>query len=615
LTSTDSSLEVTLLGEPAARHNGQPVHLGSGLRRAVFSTLALRANHVLSRTRLIQAVWGQEAPASASGSLYTYISDLRRALEPNRAHGDLTNTLTTSSAGYQLTVQPDRVDVHRLDQLREQARVLGEAGDARQELVVLDEALALWTGEALAGVPGPFAEANRSRLREVRLAMIERRTELVIATDRYDEVIDELADLVQDHPAREGLHGLLMTSLFRAGRQTDALQAYLRARTVLMKRFHTEPGLALRALHQRILAGDSTIGRQAGPTGTGRGRRVPSSVQASKPFVGRGAALAELRAAVTDVVAGRGGCVWIEGPPGSGKSALLAAGLADAAPGCTMSWAHADEFAQPIPYYAIERCLGDIGATLPHTTAGQVSRQPDMPVESELEHVRRVVGSHVGQPLVMVLDDLQWADRESLSVWHYLRGLSQHRPLLMVSACRPLPQHQDLGLMRELTGEPRSRTIVLPPLTDAESRELIHRATPLAAPSTRMIVGLAGGNPTYLLAMANAVEEYGQVRTWKAVPPQVAAVVLDHFGHLSEPARETLRAMALVGDVCSIQDIVSATGTKASGLVDILAEALAVDTLREFDPDVRFAHPLLRRVLYESVPESLRLAVYQQFAT
>ncbi len=128
----------------------------------------------------------------------------------------------------------------------------------------------------------------------------------------------------------------------------------------------------------------------------------------------------------------------------------------------------------------------------------------------------------------------------------------------------------------------------------------------------RTIVALAGGNPAYLLAMAAAVEHHGQVRKWKAVPHSVAAVVLDHFGHLSVEAREVLRAMALLGDSCSVDEIMATTGARASDLVDVLAEALEVGALQESDDEVRFAHPLLRRVLYESVPVSLRLAVHQQ---
>ncbi|WNV87316.1 BTAD domain-containing putative transcriptional regulator [Umezawaea sp. Da 62-37] len=606
MTSVDLSLEVALLGEPAAWHDGRRIHLGGGLKRAVFAALALRANHSVSRTELIDAVWGPEAPASAAGGLYTYISALRRALGP-------TTALTTSYAGYQLELRQDALDVHRLDHLREQARVLNEAGDTDRELAVLGEALALWNGEALSGVPGPLAEATRLRLKEIRLSVLERRAELLVATDRHDEVIDELVDLVRANPAREGLHGLLMTSMFRAGRQTDALEAYRRARDVLVDRFGTEPGHALRSLHQRILAGDTTVGRTSDLAGSRQALRIAARTRASTPFVGRAEPVARLRSAVADVLAGRGGCVWVEGAPGSGKSALLAEALAGTtSASCTVSWTGADEFTQDIPFYTVERCLGDIGAALPHVPPVHLSLGPDTPVSSVLDHVRQVVGSHVGQPLVMVLDDLQWADVESLSVWHYLRGLSQHRPLLMVSACRPLPGRHDLDLMRELADGFRSTTVPLPPMTDHEARDLLERVQPLARTSARTIVALAGGNPAYLLAMAAAVEHHGQVRKWKAVPHPVAAVVLDHFGHLTVEAREVLRAMALLGDSCSVEEIMATTGARADDLVDVLAEALEVGALVESDDEVRFAHPLLRRVLYESVPVSLRLAVHQQ---
>jgi DNA-binding SARP family transcriptional activator len=613
---TDSSFRVTLLGEPSATRNGRPVHLGSGLRRALFAVLALKANHVVPRPSLIHAVWGQDAPRSASGSVHTYVSELRRALEPDRSRGDRGSVLTTSNAGYQLAVPPDGLDVHRLERLRERSRALDAAGDAEGELATLDEALALWTGEALSGVRGPFAEANRWRLREVRLTMVERRAELVVATDSHDEVVDELVDLVRENPTRERLHGLLMAALFRAGRQTDALEAYRRARAVLVERFGTEPGHELQALHQRVLAGDTTVGRSAGCTGARRASRVLSRARASTPFVGRADAVARLRASVADVVAGRGGLVWIEGGPGSGKTALLTEALAgDASEGCTVSWVRGDEFSRQIPFSTVERCLGDLGAALPRVPGARTGTRRGTTAAAVLEHVRQVVGSHVAQPLLLVLDDLQHADRESLGVWHYLCGLSQHRPLLLVSACRPAPLREDLDLLRELCGELRPTTVPLPPLTDAEARELVERAHPQAQASVRSIVALAGGNPAHLLAVAAAVERHGPVQRWRVVPPPVASVALDHFGHLSPETGEVLRATALLGDACSVEEIESATGSTPGGLVDALSEALAVGVLEECGDGFRFAHPLLRRVLYESVPSSLRLAVYQQFAT
>ncbi|MBW4721412.1 BTAD domain-containing putative transcriptional regulator [Saccharothrix obliqua] len=588
-------IDVAILGEPAVWRDGVPVLLGGGLPRAVFCALALRSGHIMSRAELIQALWGGHPPASASGSLYTYVSTLRRAL-----HKDV---LTTSYAGYRLALPPDALDVHRLDLLRERARVLRERDDPGEPAAV-EEALALWRGEALAGVPGPFAAAHRSRLAEVRLALLERRAELAVAAGRYDEVVDELTDLVRREPARERLHALLMTALFQAGRQTDALDAYRRARATLAERFGTEPGRELHVLHQEILAGDLAAGERRFP-------RPVARLAATRPFVGRAGLVAELRRVVDDVRAGRGGSLWIEGLPGSGKSAVLAEALSGAATaGCVVSWAAADEFAQDVPLHAVERCLTGLG-----TAAHGVTVRPDTPLTVVLERVRQVLRSNAAHPLVLVLDDLQWADPESLSVWHYLRGLSAHHPLLLIAAGRPLPCRQDRHLPRVLTDDAGARDVVLPPLTDAEARGLLALAGVTDEASARAITALAGGYPSCLLAAVSALPEHGPARRWRVVPPPVVAAVSEQFAQLGGATLETLRAMALLGESCTVDEITAATGTPPSGLVDVLAEALIAGVVVEDGDEVRFAYPLLRRVLYESVPSSLRLAMYQQFAT
>ncbi|WP_197523559.1 BTAD domain-containing putative transcriptional regulator [Actinokineospora pegani] len=608
--STGNSLSVALLGEPAACYGERAVQLGGGLRLAVFSALALRAGSIVSRPELINAVWGQHAPVSASGSLYTYISALRRALEPDRARGS--GTISGSNSGYRLSLAPDELDVNRLVRLRDKAYALRDAGDTDGELGVLEEALGLWRGEALAGVPGPLAEAHRARLAEARLAVVQRRATLVIADGRSDEVVDELIELVRRHPAREAVHGLLMTSLFRAGRQTDALEAYRTARSVLVDRFDTEPGHELRTLHQRILAGDMTVGQLPTPTRTHRTRRTPSPARGSTPFVGRAEVVARVRAALAAVAEGRGGSVWIDGPAGGGKTALLAEALSgDAVATHTVAWACGDELTQQIPFHALDKCLDDLGARLPRPAASPLGASAGAQATAAMEHVRQVVGAHIAGPLVLVLDDLHWADPESLAAWHQLRGLTEHRPLLLVAAARPLPCRREMHLAKAFV---TAEALPLPPLTEQEAHDLLGRLGEHPAAAARTMVALAGGNPAYLVAMAEAVPQHGHAHRWRSVPGPVVAAVVRHVDQLSPLVGEALRAMALLGETCAVADLAVATNTPASGLVDVLGEALQAGAVHAEGSGVRFSQPLVRRVLYESVPPQLRLAAYQQFA-
>ncbi|WP_243755202.1 AAA family ATPase [Paractinoplanes brasiliensis] len=159
---------------------GAEVAFGSARRTAVLCVLALRAGRAVSREQLVAAVWGEEAPASATANVYTYVSSLRQALEPARDRWAAGQLLTSGGGIYQLHVPPEAVDVLRFEALREAAREQRAAGDPAAELAAVEAALALWgDGEPMAGVPGPFAAAQRLRLTELRLATADRHAVLL----------------------------------------------------------------------------------------------------------------------------------------------------------------------------------------------------------------------------------------------------------------------------------------------------------------------------------------------------------------------------------------------------------------------------------------------------
>ncbi|NUT46006.1 MAG: AfsR/SARP family transcriptional regulator, partial [Saccharothrix sp.] len=309
---TNARFRVELLGVVRAWRDGVEVDLGTARQRAVFALLALRAGQTASRDELIDGVWGDAPPATAGAGLYTYVSGLRRALEPDRPKRSTGVVLTSAGSGYCLRVPVDAVDVHRFERHRDRARRSADL-DPASALAELDRALALWRGEALSGVPGPFAESQRSRLHELRLATAERRAEAALAVGRHEDVIADLAALTREHPVREGLHALLMTALHRAGRQAEALEVYHEARRVLVEESGIEPGVALRQAHRAVLedkAEDVPAPRVAAAP--------PMTVVEPAVFAGRDDEVAVLRAAVSDLAAGRGGAVCVEGEPGIG---------------------------------------------------------------------------------------------------------------------------------------------------------------------------------------------------------------------------------------------------------------------------------------------------------
>jgi len=266
----------------------EELELGQPRQLAVLGVLAVRANRVVSRAELIDAVWGDQPPASAESGVYTYIAGLRRVLEPGRArrhdqhgqdqhgqgaHGrnqrgqdrgrsrrESASVLVSVGGGYMLRLAPTGLDAAAFEQGLARCRGMRAAGDLAGADSVLATALGLWRGEAFAGVPGPFAEAERLRLTELRTAAAEDRADLLLATGRAAEAVADLTALVAEHPLRERGRALLMIALYRTGRQAHALQVFQDARVRLAEDLGIDPGPELAHVHQQVLTMDPALG-------------------------------------------------------------------------------------------------------------------------------------------------------------------------------------------------------------------------------------------------------------------------------------------------------------------------------------------------------------------
>jgi DNA-binding SARP family transcriptional activator len=246
-------VEMRVLGPLEVVIDGQSVELPSAKARLVLAALVLRANEVVSTDRLFEVLWGAQPPESAANTLQTYVAHLRSALEPDRARRTAAQVLVTRPPGYMLTVEPDRIDAARFERLAEQGRreLATAPADAAR---TLREALALWRGEALADFTfEPFAQADITRLAELRLAALEDRIGADLSLGEHGGLAGELAQLVREHPLRERLAGQLMVALYRGGRQADALGAYRRLRETLVEQLGIEPNPTLARLELVIL--------------------------------------------------------------------------------------------------------------------------------------------------------------------------------------------------------------------------------------------------------------------------------------------------------------------------------------------------------------------------
>jgi DNA-binding SARP family transcriptional activator/tetratricopeptide (TPR) repeat protein len=265
-------VEFRILGPLEAWEDGSPVALGGAKQRALLAVLLLYANEVVSTERLIDLLW-EEPPAKATKAVQVYASRLRKALGGRMP--------TSRPPGYLLALSPEQLDLARFRRLREEAR-----RDPTGAPEKLEEALALWRGQALAEFAGePFAQVERGRLEEERLGALEEWIEAGLALGRHTALVGELEALVATHPLRERPRRQLMLALYRCGRQAEALAAYREARRLLVEELGIEPGRALQQLEQGILRQDAALELvpSVAPAPAPAPARLPPSDETSLP--------------------------------------------------------------------------------------------------------------------------------------------------------------------------------------------------------------------------------------------------------------------------------------------------------------------------------------------
>ncbi|WP_035770576.1 ATP-binding protein [Arthrobacter castelli] len=357
-----------LAGVTAASDDGTPVDVGPQKCRAVLAALALSAGEVVPVSRLIGAVWGTDPPRTAEKTLQGYVAALRRNLGPE--------CIRRIGAAYRLELGPESVDVNRF-------REFIAAGEA-------DKALAEWTGTPLAGVDAPGLQSTVDGLTEQWLGTIELDLERRIDTDPATTV-PTLTQLTADHPFREGLWAQLMTALYRAGRQADALTTYQRARHYLVEELGVEPGRRLRELERLILDHDERLqtatdrpGQDSGPPATATpGGNLP---QRSPRLFGR-----KIECDTVLEMLEAQPVVTLVGPGGIGKTAL----------GLTASRRWQDDGDRPVWY--VELAEISSAADVPRavsTALGVIERSETTLTESVIAVLR-------SRPALLILDNCE----------------------------------------------------------------------------------------------------------------------------------------------------------------------------------------------------------------
>ncbi|MEU9031324.1 BTAD domain-containing putative transcriptional regulator [Streptomyces sp. NPDC048383] len=437
------ALSFRVLGPLRVRTDGVETDVRPPLAAALLSTLLLRHGRRGSTQALIDAVWGDGAPGGAPGALRGHVAALRRVVEPGRAPRTPARVLVSRPNGYALHLLPDALDLTVFDRRAGSAARAVLAGRPGDALKLYDSALALWDGDdPLPGVPGPFAAAQRSALRERRLAVLEDRWEVVLLLGGHARAVEELRGAAQAHPRRVRLQELLMTALYESGRQTEALDVHARAHEALRGADGPGAGAGLDRMRRRILAGPGatdddgpgrggpssnehpaivTVDPAARERGSGAGRPaaplpVPAAARSMSPalslppdpadLVGRDAEVVRLRQVLEGGSVAASGA--ISGMGGVGKTALA------------VRVAHEAAASFPDGVFFVDLCGMDDRPADPHEVLGDLLRALGVaPAQLPAETVERVA-----------LHRALLTDRRVLLVLDNARDLDQIRDLL-----------------------------------------------------------------------------------------------------------------------------------------------------------------------------------------
>lgn len=604
--------------------------LGGPKPRTLLALLALRARKPVSVDTLIDALWPDDPPKTAMKTLQTYVVHVRRAV------GD---SLVTRDGGYVLDLDPERVDVHEFETLVGAANQ--RVDQPAEALMALDSALKLWRGEPLPDLRfSPPLAAEATRLHEMRLQALALRAGALLDLDRHDEVLAEVSSLVEEHPLSERLWAHLMVALYRSGRHAEALRTFKRAREALAG-VGLEPTPDLLRLEAAVLSHDPTL-----RAGGGGGAAKPAILAAANPdpFVGRQAEREKVEHAWRAVVDGERRVVLVTGEPGIGKTRLAAE---------VATWVAADEglvlsgrcdqgalvpfqpFVEALRQHApdatqesVERALALGGPALLRLVpelaplARAASRVDDLePDRATLfQSLVSLLGDAAArQPLMLVLDDLHWADDATLLLLrHVLRAPASRLAIVatfrQTEASDALAEH--LALLRR---EVEVVAVPLEGLTEAEVAQFVRFAPPGGDDRlARLVHHATGGNPFFVEQVLHDLRVEGTNTQAEELPFPVAAreVIERRLSRLSPMTNRVLETAAIAGpefDVTLLSAVVGSEDEVVASLEDAVGALLVAES-----PDVadryRFSHALVGAALTKRLSASRQLRLHRDIA-
>lgn len=634
----------------------------------MLALLLIRLGRVVPTELLIDELWGNDPPQQAVATLQSHISQLRRVLDRAAAGQGEPSVLRYRAPGYVLQLAPEQVDVHRFEHLVSAGRTLLDQGDHLTAHDKLTRALRLWHGSPyteFSAHPPLIDEATR--LEQVRLTAVEFCAEAGLALGAADDVADALGTEVRRHPIRERLVGHLMTALSRLGRQAEALELYERTRRRLVEEFGADTAVELQRVHTAILRQEPGKALETGkaepvsgpsPAGASRAGATCSAgaFSSSAPFVGRGEELRRLTHAAAGAATGHGHVACVLGAAGTGKTRLLLelrsrlegpeADLevvtSQCFPGEGVSpyWLWTQilrrlSAGRPDAFRAAAAPFGTLLVPLlPEQAAGHAPAElsevlwPQARFRTHDAVCEVLFTLAVQRPLVLLVEDLHWADMASLDLLRLLCSRSHSSPLSIVLSVR----QQDLPgesvmcpTLTEILKGPRTETLTLGGLSlDAVAALVEAQAGPgVETEVVRTLHQRSRGNPYFVVQFLSHLGDARRLHDSDAagillaqIPAGVRDVLRRHLSTLPEPVLRVLRLCAVIGTEVDM-DLVSRTAPDDEPVAAALDAAIREGLLSE-DPLVAgrlsFTHALVQETLIDELSREARQHLHARAA-
>lgn len=635
---------VDILGSLAVTVDGARTEerlLGGRQGRLVFVALVLHRQSALPREQLAEMVWPGGLPPSWEPSLRTLVSKVRALF----AAAGLTDSSVVSSAFgcYQLRLPAGTVvDAEHAVAMLGRARQALEAGDIADTTVTAD-AVRILRRPLLPGCGGEWVEHQRTVLRGQLARAWELHGEVLLRQRSPVDASAAAEESLVVEPYRESTYRLLMTAHVAAGNRAEALRAYERCRRLLADELGVDPAPETQQVYLQLLADPPAVTPDHAAAAPAAPVRLPPALDVVRawPFVGR----AEERVVITEAwrtaVAGRAGLVTVSGEPGIGKTrfaaeAALAVQRSQDVPdaGAWVLYGRCDEgiqvpdgpFAEAlsgclaaVPDAELRSLLGPLPGELVHLVPALAGRLPDIAPAPDLSLQagrHRLLDAVAGcltalaaaRPVLLVLDDLQWATPPTLHLLRHVLRVAAVAPLLVVGIYRGAERTPALAdMLSRIRRDHPLTELELSPLQPSEVDEML-AVTRLDGTRAERVREQAEGNPLFVTYLAEHLRD-GDAR--EAIPHSVRELVTGRIGSLPETVGSILAAAAVAGRSCDIRLLEAITGKDEDTVLDAVDHAMAaglVEPVPGVPDQVRFSHALVHAAIRESVspPRLLR---------